>query len=488
MLLIAGVLGVKRTFIRNLMLLQGLNLLIKPVWLLVVDRMVQNYLGTEVYGKYYIVLNLTLVLNIFLDLGIQNFNNTSVAADSRFFRKNFGSILLIKAILSSVYLLAVMIIGIRSGMEPALLLVLIFNQMLVTFILYLRTNINGLHDYTTDSLLSVSDKFFAIIFCLYLYYTSALSIMSFALSQLTASCLTFLTALVINILKWKKIPATDSGLKHTLPELIRQSIPFALLFTLMNFYTRMDVTMMNYLIPDADYHSGLYAQSFRLLDAAAMFAMLFASLLLPMFARQIAEKEDVRPLSELAATLLLIVSLTTGTASYLYSDRLLDGLYEFRSIDQLNDSSAVFRNIMLTFVPMSLTFVFSTLLTAKKDIAHMNIYAATAFICNFTINMVLIPEYKSYGASVSSLITQGLFAILCIYRCFRIFHFVVPVQLLLRFGLLLLMQAGLFVMLKPAGNIWLELTAFAVISALLTIPLKIIRIRSILALFARRIQ
>lgn len=487
-MLFAEVLGVKRLFIRNLLLLQGLNLLIKPVWLLVVDRMVQNHLGTHVYGKYYIVLNLTLVLNIFLDLGIQNFNNTSVAADARFFRKNFGSILLIKSLLSSLYLTAVLLIGLRSGMESGLLLVLISNQILVTFILYLRTNINGLHDYRTDSLLSVSDKFFSIAFCLFLYYTSRLNIMSFALAQLVASGLTFTLALSINLMKWKAIPSAASDLKHTLPDLVRQSLPFALLFTLMNFYTRMDVTMMHYLIPDAEYHSGIYAQSFRLLDAAAMFAMLFASLLLPMFARMISERGDVRPLSELAATLLLIVSLTAATASVLYSDRLLAGLYTFQSIDQLNDSSAVFKNIMLTFVPMSLTFVFSTLLTAKKDIWHMNIYAAAAFICNFTINLILIPELKSFGASVSSLITQSLFAVLCLSRCFRLFDFRIHYKLLTRFFIFVLMQAGLYILLKPAGNIWLEMAAFAFVSAILTIPLKIIELRSIRALFAGKVQ
>lgn len=456
-----------------------LNLVIKPVWLLLIDRMAQNLLG-EVYGEYYLILNLTLITNIFLDLGIQNFNNSSIAADQNFFKRNFKGIFILKALLASLYVLVVAIIGFRSGMPHMLLFILIGNQVLTTFILYLRTNINGLHNYVTDSLLSVSDKFFAILFCLGFYFSGQISIVHFVMAQFMASCITFATALFINLRKWKQMP--DSAGMETgdnLKQLIRQSLPYALLFTLMNFYTRMDVSMMNWLLPDAVYHAGLYAQSFRLLDAAAMFAMLFAGLLLPMFARMISEKADVRPLANLAATMLLIISLTAAMASWLFGEKLLSAMYQYENEQILYEALPVFRNIMFAFVPMSMTFVFSTLLTAKKDIWFMNVFALAAFVCNFTINYFLIPEYKSLGASIGSLSTQSLFAILCLWRCFRLFGFKMPWLETGKYLVLLIMLTGLYFLIKAMGNIWIELFVFGSGALLFSAVLNLIEVRKI---------
>jgi hypothetical protein len=89
-------------FLKNLFLLQGLNLVVKPVWILLIDRMANNLLGTA-YGEYYIVLNLSLVFGVLLDIGIQNFNNTHVASDPLFFKKNLKTLVGLKLILSLLY-------------------------------------------------------------------------------------------------------------------------------------------------------------------------------------------------------------------------------------------------------------------------------------------------------------------------------------------------------------------------------------------------
>ncbi|MBL7838400.1 MAG: hypothetical protein JNM67_12845, partial [Bacteroidetes bacterium] len=97
----------RRTFVKNLILLQGLNLIIKPVWLLLIDRMAQNLLGSA-YAEYYIIFNLAVVINIILDIGIQNFSNTGVAANEQFFKVNFKQIVLAKCLLSVLYFLVIL--------------------------------------------------------------------------------------------------------------------------------------------------------------------------------------------------------------------------------------------------------------------------------------------------------------------------------------------------------------------------------------------
>ena len=480
----------RKVFLKNLLLLQALNLIIKPAWLLLIDREAQNLLGPT-YGEYYLVLNLTLIANIVLDLGIQNFNNTSVAADQSFFKNNFKGIFLLKGILSSLYFLVVVGLAMQSSipMPKDLLMVLIINQIVTSFVLYLRSNINGLHLYTVDSLLSVSDKFFAILLCVVFYLSKQISIFNFVLAQLMASCITFSIALAINIKRWKKIEIHSQTLNSVkLKTLLYKSLPYALLFTLMNFYTRIDVTMMNAMLKDAAFHAGIYAQSFRLLDASAMFAMLFAGLLLPMFAKMIQENSDLKPLLNLSATILLIISITVSLASYLFGEEILNILYKFQDDESLAMSSRVFKNIMLAFIPMSLIFVFSTLLTAKKDIWYMNIFALAAFIINITINYFLIPEYQSFGASIGSLITQTAFALFCIWRCIVLFKFKIPFLHIAKFLVLIFSLIGVHFFVKSLNNIYIVLIIFTSASFLLSVLLKLIDMDKLMGFFKKTAQ
>ncbi|MDP2888396.1 MAG: polysaccharide biosynthesis protein, partial [Bacteroidota bacterium] len=69
----------KRKFITNLLLLLFLNVLIKPFWIFGIDLTVQNMVGDESYGLYFSLLNFSMILNIFLDLGITSYNNKNIA-------------------------------------------------------------------------------------------------------------------------------------------------------------------------------------------------------------------------------------------------------------------------------------------------------------------------------------------------------------------------------------------------------------------------
>ena len=69
----------KRTFILNLLFLIGINVLIKPLYLLGVERAVQNAATPAAYGIYFELFNFTFLFQILSDLGIQYFNSRHIA-------------------------------------------------------------------------------------------------------------------------------------------------------------------------------------------------------------------------------------------------------------------------------------------------------------------------------------------------------------------------------------------------------------------------
>jgi O-antigen/teichoic acid export membrane protein len=153
-----------KPFYRSLSLLIGLNLLVKPLWIFGIDRPVQNIVGHEAYGAYFALLNLTLILNILLDLGITPFLNRSVAAHPEegpalFLRAARGKLLL--AIFYAVIVTAIAwITGIR---DLFLLLSLILLQVMTGFNMFFRGYLSASQLYTSDAVVSVTDKFLVIV-------------------------------------------------------------------------------------------------------------------------------------------------------------------------------------------------------------------------------------------------------------------------------------------------------------------------------------
>ena len=63
------------------------------------------------------------------------------------------------------------------------------------------------------------------------------------------------------------------------------------------------------LMENSDFYAGIYAQSFRLLDALSIFAALFAGMLLPKFSHMIKENRSIVSITSLAVKILLLPSI-----------------------------------------------------------------------------------------------------------------------------------------------------------------------------------
>ncbi len=399
----------KRKFVTNLILLLTLNLLIKPFWILGIDRTVQNLVGDESYGLYFALFNFSLLLNILLDLGITNFNNKNIAQHNFLLKKHLSNIVGLKFMLAFVYAIFSLTVAAIIGYNKVqfhLLLFLIFNQFLISFTLYLRSNISGLHLFRTDSLLSVLDRTLMIIICSVLlftgYFRSVFSIEWFVYAQTAAYMLTALITFAIVIHKSGKIMIRFSPKFFTV--FLRKSYPYALLILLMSFYNRIDGVMLERLLPEpfGKQQAGIYAQAFRLLDAVSMFGVLVAGLLLPIFAKMIKEGEPVAQMVKLSFTFLFVTAVVVAVSSIFYNYEIMDVLYHSNT----EHSSEILGILMSGFIGIATTYVFGTLLTANGSMKQLNIMAFTGMVVNVTLNLILIPKYQAFGSAYASLFTQ----------------------------------------------------------------------------------
>ncbi len=489
-----------RKFITNLLILLFLNLLIKPFWILGIDRTVQNTVGAEQFGFYFAVFNLTFLFNIFLDFGLTNFNNKNIAQNQHLLNKHFSSLLILKFLLAIIYcvitLSAGLIIGYNSQ-QMLLLLVLCFNQFLISFILYLRSNISGLHFFKTDSIISVLDRVIMIIICGALLWGNIFHqpfrIEWFIFAQTASYIITALVALTIVIKKSKFSKLNWNRLFFIM--IIKKSFPFAVLVLLMTFYNRIDSVMIERLLPDklGDQQAGLYASAYRLLDASNMIAYLFAVILLPLFARMLKFKENIEQLTRLSFTLLFLLSITVAMGSFFYRLEIMTLLYpphvneglELYKI-RIAETSWIFGVLMIGFIPISTTYVFGTLLTANGNLKYLNLVAFSGMVMNLALNFILIPRLEATGSAYSSLTTQMIMAFIQVLLVIKIFKF--------RFNFKYLLMLGIFVLAVYLFNIssqflpfdwkisFLLMVVFSIIIASLT---NLLNLRSFISILKK---
>lgn len=399
----------KRKFITNLILLLSLNLLIKPFWIFGIDRTVQNTVGDESYGLYFALFNFSMLLNILLDVGITSYNNKNIAQHNFLLPKHFSNLVGLKFLLAIVY--AAFSLGIAAvigydKIQFHLLFFLILNQFLISFTLYLRSNISALHLFRTDSLISVLDRSFMILICSILLFTNLFkidfTINWFVYAQTIAYALTTLTTFGIVL---KKAGAIKIRFDFSFFRVfLRKSYPYALLILLMSFYNRIDSVMLERLLPDpiGKEQAGIYAQAFRLLDAVSMFGVLFAGLLLPIFAKMIKQKEQVGSMVKLAFSLLIVPAIIVAVSSIYYNSEIMDALYHSNT----HNSSGILGILMCGFIGIASTYIFGTLLTANGSLKQLNLMAFCGMVLNISLNLILIPRFQAVGSAYASLSTQ----------------------------------------------------------------------------------
>ena len=409
----------RKTFVLNLIIMMGVNLLIKPFWILGIDRAIQNRLGFDAYGQYYILFNFVLLLSVLLDFGIANYTTSNLAKNANLIEKQFSALFTIKLLFSALYIALTLVLAAILGYDQSvwyLILMLAINQVISFFHIYFRSNVSGLQLFKTDSILSVLDRLLMILFCSILLFSNLfeLNITNFIYAQTLGYLIS--AAISFSFIRSKISKVKLIFDKEILWDIYKKTAPYALLALLMTLCTRVDNILIGKLLPDGDYHGGIYALGYRLLEAANMMAVLVAMLLLPIFSKMIAERQKLEPLINTALGILVAPSLIFAIACFFFQSEILVML----SPKANNYATQVFGWVILCFIPLCFMYIFGTLLTAKGSLKILNILALIALITNIGLNIWLIPKYQALGAAYAAIITQSFIGITNCFFAYKV--------------------------------------------------------------------
>lgn len=406
--------GPSSRFYSSLLLLLVLNGVIKPVWIFVIDRQVQNEVGFAAYGDYFAVLSLSVVFSFLLDLGLGTYLNRQLAYSGGSATENAGGILLLKLGLALLYMLLVLGTALATGVERMdLVLAVVLVQVFTSFFLFFRSIITALQYFRADAWLSVFDKTVMILLCGALLFFPAvfgkITVKNFLWLQVAS---TFAATLLAAGLAWKKGFRFD-GLSPRLQKLLARAWPYALIVLLMSVHNRFDGFLLERMQDNQE--AGVYASAYRLLDAANMVGYLFASFLLPFTARMLGKKMDISPVMLRIRHILLgfsigVVMISSFLASWPYT-LLYPGADPTGII--------VLQWCLPALIGYALIQVYGTVMTAAGNMRAFCLITLAAVALNVMLNISLVPSMGAQGSCIAAICSQsacGLAAAIYVHR------------------------------------------------------------------------
>lgn len=380
------------------------------------ERYVQNHAGDALYGKYYVVFNFALLFAFLLDFGINNFVSTEISKNNN--NAVIRPLLKIRFVLIGIYILLIWIFGLAIHLSPVILFVVTLSQIFAGMTLFFRAVLQGHHKFKQDAVVSVLDRFIAIVGFLFGVFVLKLQnenlillfvwvqLIGYSVSMLFSAWLSYKTT-------QKQAQPLQNNNTITFASVYKKTFLFAALALLMSLFTRFDVILLKNLLKDGDFFAGIYAKGFRLLDAGLIFSGMLSIQLMPVFSKAHNNLPDLKKILWLATRIILVVSFSAAIVSFFYKDELLILLNKNIGSYQ---TQLVFVLLMCAYIPMASVHVFGTLLTALHDLKFLIISALICVAINILLDLLLIPNLEAIGAAISCLATQSAFALLCLIR------------------------------------------------------------------------
>lgn len=441
----------QRSFLKNLLWLQALNWLIKPLWILLIEREIQLQLGDGLYGQYAVHFGIGTLFAVLLDAGLNAYTSREIAMGERL--ASWKRLLGLRLGLTFIYVAAVVLFSLfQYSVVWNLILLVIINQLLAAGVLVVRAILQGKHQFKFDSIVSVADRFVAIVVLIFVFGLLSNKgignhgVEKFLLAQSTGYAVALLAGLWFSR-RFSKINDLESAVSEFGSKALTDQniafIPwvksmgwFVILGLTMSAFTRLDIQMLQWFTLDVtavmelpgDFPkpqnpgflaNGMYAKGYRFLDAALIFSSMLSIQLLPLFSKRISENLELQSLVWMGFRIVFMVSVSAAVVGYFYGAPLMGSFYHLTQYAEVYNMGQLFFGFMLVFIAMSTVHVFGTLLTAAGDVKWLSFLAFVCLAVNIGVDSMQIPMLGPFGALEGSMITQGLFAVGCIYRAHR---------------------------------------------------------------------
>lgn len=364
---------------------------------------IARYLGAEGFGVLSFALAFTGIFGVLADLGLSKLIVREVARDKSLVNKYLGNALSMKIILAVFTLILVtLVVNLLNYPQQIVNVVYIialsiiftsFSQLFYSvFQVYEKIEYQSIGT-ILNSILLLGSAFLGIFY--------GLNVVGFAIFY----SITTVIVLAYNVIicTWKfilpKIEFDFSFWRST----INEAFFFGLADVFIVIYFNIDSVMLSLMVGEVVV--GWYNAAYRLIFVLMFIPSVIVISIFPLMSKHYeSAKETLKMEYEKLFKYLFVISVFLLVYGILFSDKIILIIY---GNDYL-PSISVFQVLICVVPIIFLTYLFGNLLAVINKQRLIAIVAGSNALLNVFLNLVLIQKYSYIGASVATVLTEGL--------------------------------------------------------------------------------
>ncbi len=374
--------------------------------LLVYTVMAMDILGPEQFGRIEYFIEMAIIFSVLVDFGLEQTVTREIARRRDDLQKVLYPLLAFR-FTASILGAVVMTIFMRTLAQPGhtwpLLLCSLTYFITITNVMLIRAIMRSFELMAYEGLANILDKIIHIGLAVLILLT--LPRLPLIALCYTAGSLTTLAVSFYIIISRYGIQYTKYSIKDWI-DWQKLALPLGLSAACILLLHREDTAMVNWMCGDEE--TGLYRYPYRFLEGLFLLPQVIAISAYPIFSKLFHEN---RPFQQTAVDLLrglMIVSLPIAAGGTYIA---LDMIHWFEP-DLGIKSGRIFQLLLWSLPFIYANFLLGTILNAT-DRQHLNVRAsAWGLLSNAVFNIPAIYFYGAYGASVVTVLSQGLYCLI----------------------------------------------------------------------------
>lgn len=367
-----------------------------------------NYLGTAGLGIISAALALTSIFSVLADLGLSTYSTREVAKDNDNTKKYLSNIALIKVFLAIFTFILIYLFIVTKNYPPQsvdVTLIIGAYMIISSFSALFNAIFQGhqrMEFQTIGNIINSSLLLFGIL--LTIYYLKG-NVITISLAYLFASIITLTYSIIVT--SWKfTVPSFEFDWKFWKKTIIK-ALPFGISSVFTTIYFSIDSVMLSFM--QGDVAVGLYTAPYKLLFAMLSIYGVYMMALFPFMSKFYVDSTDALKLTyRRSYKYMLILSLPVAVGTTMLAQEIILFIYT----PQYLPSVAALQILIWSIVFMFVNGLSATLLgSIDKQMAVTKI-AGIGAVVNIGINLIIIPIFSFYGASIATVFTEFLIMLL----------------------------------------------------------------------------
>jgi len=273
--------------------------------------------------------------------------------------------------------------------------------------------------------------------------------------------------------------------REHLKDLLKESLPFALITLVYGINERVDIIMLERLSSATE--AGLYAGPYRWVDAVMMYMWTVLPIFFAKFALTIQSKPEQEKLLHFGQVVVSVPVIFVCIFSLFYGELFF---FQFKNSSP-EEIGLMVRNLQILFLNVlvhGFFAIYSTLLTSSNYEKAVSKLVFVSIALNLTLNLFFIPEYGSLAAALNTLLCAVFVSVGYFILVRNKVKVRLPYLLLGKLVLLTGLLYGIFYGLKFVSGMWLVNTVLAGIAFLgLVFLLQIVSLADIRQLRSKKL-